>query len=372
MPYPRLEIDLAKIEHNTALIVRICREHGVRVMGVTKVCCGEHRVARAMLRGGVERIADSRVENLLKIRRAGIRVPLYLLRLPMKSQAAEVVEAADGSLNSELDVIRVLGAEASRRSRKHKVILMIDLGDLREGIWSDAAPDKVKGATPRAVKGPVDAALEAARVPGIELEGIGTNLTCFGGVCPTPENLGRLVQIAESLGERLGRPPETVSGGNSSSLLLAQAGRLPRGITELRIGEGIMLGRETVERRPIPGAHLDAFRLIAEVIEVKDKPSVPAGEIGEDAFGRNPAFPDRGIRRRAIAALGRQDAVLEGLTPEPSGIEVLGGSSDHLLLDVTDSPTPIRVGDRISFIPGYGALLAAMTSPYVEKVYVGG
>lgn len=360
---PALTIDLAKIRDNAELVAETLAKNQVRLTGVTKVLLGSPEVGRAMLEGGAGALADSRIENLAEMREAGLDrhpwtrhpVPLYLLRLPMISQAQMVVEVADGSLNSELETIRALGTAARARGRRHRVILMVDLGDLREGLWPDQA---------------VEAALASAKVPGIELEGLGTNLTCYGGVVPTPENLGRLAELAREVGERLGRPLSVVSGGNSSSLGLVLSGRLPGGINDLRVGEGILLGRETCHRDPLPGTHLDALIISAEIIELKDKPSVPLGQTGQDAFGGRPGFEDRGIRRRAIVALGRQDAVPEGLEPLLPGVEILGASSDHLILDVSDCPETIRVGGAMEFIPRYGCLLAAATSPYVNKVYI--
>jgi len=54
------------------------------------------------------------------------------------------------------------------------------------------------------------------------------------------------------------------------------------------------------------------------------------------------------------------------------GISVLGGSSDHLILDVEDAAENVKVGDELEFWPGYGALLALSTSPYVQKVVIRG
>ena len=128
-----------------------------------------------------------------------------------------------------------------------------------------------------------------------------------------------------------------------------------------------MLGVETLARQPLPGLRQDAFRLSAEVIEVQRKPSVPTGEICQDAFGRTPEFVDRGWERRAILALGRQDCIPEGLRP------VTGGSRGAWRQ--LGSPDPggragLDVGEEVEFFPSYGALLAAMTSPYVYKEYL--
>ena len=110
----------------------------------------------------------------------------------------------------------------------------------------------------------------------------------------------------------------------------------------------------------------------APVIECKVKPSMPVGTSAQDAFGTVPVFTDRGERRRAICAIGRQDAPAEGLRPLDARIEVLGASSDHLVLDVDDLPTPPRVGDSIAFVPGYSATLQLFTSRYVAKEFIDG
>ena len=94
-------------------------------------------------------------------------------------------------------------------------------------------------------------------------------------------------------------------------------GRMPAGVTSLRIGETILLGVDTLTREPTLDLHTDAFVLSAPVIECKVKPSLPSGEIAQDAFGKRPTFVDRGDRRRAIVALGRQDAIAENLSRRP-------------------------------------------------------
>lgn len=350
--YPKLVIDLKKLEENTRLIANRCFTEDVEPIAVTKVTCGDPKVARAMLAGGIRILAESRLENARRLKAAGIDAPLLLLRLPAPSQAAEVVELFQTSLNSELATIRALDAAAGEAGLTHKIILMVDLGDLREGILPSALKETVQ-------------AIVSLR--NIRLLGLGTNLTCYGGVIPTEENLGQLLEYNRQAENIYGRPLPVISGGNSSSLPLLFAGRLPA-VTQLRLGESIVLGRETVAREPIAGAHLDCFKVQAEVIEIREKPSVPIGEIGQDAFGGAPVFEDRGNHLRAILAIGRQDVVADGLEP-PAGIDILGASSDHLLLDVSNYPHSLAVGDTITFIPGYGALLAAMTSPYVTKEY---
>lgn len=352
MNCPKVVIDLKKIEENSRLLTRLCRENGIEPVGVTKVTCGDPKVARALLNGGMKMLAESRLENARRLQEADITAPLMLLRLPMPSQAEAVVEHFQCSLNSQLETIEALNRAAAAAGITHEIILMVDLGDLREGIWPDDVVKTVK---------------HIAGLDNIRLLGLGTNLTCYGGVIPTRENLGHLLLLNKQAEKIYSHPLPVISGGNSSSLPLLLAGKLPP-VTQLRLGESLMLGRETVARQPVPGAHLDCFVLEAEIIELRQKPSVPIGEIGQDAFGATPVFADRGERLRAIVALGRQDIAVDSLET-PSGIDILGASSDHLLLDVTDYPSPLAVGERLQFNPGYGALLAAMTSSYVGKEY---
>ncbi len=233
---------------------------------------------------------------------------------------------------------------------------MVDLGDLREGIWPDDVLPFVG---------------EVVRLEGIRLAGLGANLTCYGGVVPTAHNMNRLAGLAQTAEERLGVRLPWISGGNSSALPLIAAGEMPAAVNHVRIGEAILLGRETIHRTPWPGTSQDAFLLHGEVIECKEKPSVPTGERGEDAFGKVRSFVDRGTGPRALVNLGREDVDVEVLAPRDERLEIIGASSDYLILDVARAGGEIRVGDEIVFSLGYGALLAAMDSEYVEKRFVG-
>lgn len=351
-----LTVDLDRIEHNARTITALCARYGIAVTGVTKCTCGLPEVARAMQRGGVRAIGESRLANIARLAAAGVDAELMMLRLPARSEAEAVVRRTAVSLNSELAVLQALSAAAVEQCRVHDVVLMVDVGDLREGLW----PDEL-----------VSVARRTVALPGVRLVGLGTNLTCYGGVVPTPENMGRLVGYVDELERTLGVRLRCVSGGNSSALPLIAAGKMPARINHVRIGEAILLGRETMHRTPWPDTHQDAFALHSEVVELKRKPSVPVGELGTDAFGRKPHFVDRGERDRAILAIGRQDVDPEGLRPLAAGMSIIGASSDELIVDVSESGRPLQVGDDIAFGVDYGALLAAMTSPYVDKRLVG-
>lgn len=353
---PRLEVYLDRIRHNARHVVKLCSALGIEVMGITKGVCAWEPVVRCMIEAGVAKLGDSRLKNVRTLRQAAPGVPVYLIRIPMVSELEQVVAYADGSFHSEVEVVRLLSERATALGRRHKVILMVDVGDLREGVM----PEDVLATVAK-----------ISALPGIEFEGLGTNVGCYGGVLPTRENTAILVELAQEIERSLGLKVSTVSGGNTATLALAERGELPQGITQLRVGEAILLGTDTTGSRPVPGTFQDTMVLKAEVIELKLKPSVPRGKIGRDAFGRTPVFEDRGLMRRAIVALGRQDCNVEGLVPLDSRIRVLGASGDHMLLDVTYlSETEIRVGSIVEFRPTYSTMLGLMTSPYVLKTPV--
>jgi predicted amino acid racemase len=352
---PRLEIYTDRIETNARAVIDLCQAHGVQVACVTKVMGAHPAILHALKAAGAGMIADSRILNLESIANTGCTLPVLLLRSPDPSRVCDVIPCADYSLNSSIETIKLLSQAAELFKRKHKVIIMVDVGDLREGVW----PDRV-----------IPVVREAARFPNIEIVGLGTNLACFGGVIPTTKNMQLLVDLRDACRKATGLELDLISGGNSANLPLLAAGGMPREINHLRIGETITLGRNVLDRSPWPGTRQDTIRVVAEVIEVECKPSVPIGARGQDAFGHKVEFDDRGRRMRALCNIGHQDVVVDGIMPEEKGIIVLGGSSDHLVLDVEEADHEVKVGDEIGFQPSYGSLLAATTSPYMQKVII--
>jgi ornithine racemase len=351
--YPRVEVSLSKLRHNTKVMGELCSGSGIKIWGVTKAFCAIPEAAKAMIEGGAYGLADSRISNLIKLK--DVPGKKILLRIPMHTEVEDVVEYADYSLNSELSTLKLLGEAALKKDKTHSVVIMLDLGDLREGVWPEKADDFIE---------------EVVKIQGITIKGFGVNLTCYGGVIPDENNLGKLVEVAKSMEQKYNLDLEVVSGGNSSSIYLLKEGRLPEGINNLRLGEILLLGRETAFGKAIEGMYSDVFVLKGEIAELKEKPSVPIGNIGMDAFGNTPIIEDRGMMKRAIIAIGRQDIDPGLMRPADEKIEIIGASSDHTIIDVTNSDREYKVGDIIDFYMDYGCLLKATTSTYVEKLVV--
>lgn len=335
------------------MLVAILADRGISITGVTKATLGSAEIAKVWLRAGVSGLGDSRVENLQALRAASIRARLTLIRSPMLTQVDVVVRNADVSLNTEIDVIRRLSAAAVQAERIHGVVLMVELGDLREGIM------------PRDLEG---IARQTLLLPNLSLDGIGTNLACHNGVSPDAANMGVLSGLAGSIEATFGLDLPTISGGNSGNLDWVLSGADTERVNDLRLGESLLLGREPLHRRHIEGLFTDAITLVAEVIESGSKPSQPWGDMAQNAFGQATRLRRNGSTQQAVLAVGEQDTDCHALGA-PVGFEITGASSDHLVLDCGSSSPP--VGREIRFQLGYSALVRAMTSPFVSQVTSG-
>lgn len=353
MKYPALIIDMTKLEENLKEIRNLSATTDITFCAVTKCFCALPKLTRLYFEMGFRDFADSRLENLKKIHYQGVRK--WLLRLPMISEAKETVLFSDISLNSEIETIRKLGTEANKLDKKHGVILMVELGDLREGVLAENA---------------VALAGEIIEVKGIELIGIGANFNCYGGIIPTPETLNKLINVVNEIEQKYKITLEIISGGNSGSVYMINENLLPKRITNLRIGEVIFIGKETSFQDNLWGLHTDIFTLCAEIIELKEKPSLPYGKCGRNAFGEEVKHISKGQMKRAIVACGRQDVSIEKIEPHDKLINIIGSSSDHIILDVTNTNEKYQVGSIIEFSVSYSALLSLCTSEYVEKIFM--
>ena len=360
--YPKLLIDINKLRENIDAVAKITKEDGgCSMMIVTKCLCADRKVAEMITsHPAVDYLADSRIANIKKyqdlVEASGKQS--VLLRLPMMSEIEDVVRYANVSFNSEMETIEALNAEAGRQGKVHKVVLMVDLGDLREGIFFENEEEILETAE------------KIHAMEHVELYGMGTNLTCYGAIIPKNDNLSVLCDIAEKVEQKLGIRLEMVSGGNSSSIYLVGKDELPEKISNLRLGESFLLGNDTAYGSRLPGTVNDGLLCEAQIVELKTKPSLPIGEVGVDAFGQKPFYEDRGRIRRAILAIGQQDTDRDGMHPLDEKVDVLGASSDHLILDVTKSDKEYHIGDTVRFTLDYGAVLRLATSEYVTKEYI--
>lgn len=351
MTSPRVEINLGKIQANARCLVRRLGANGLSVTGVTKAVCGHPDVARAMIEGGVSGLADARIKNVVRMRKAGISCPISMIRAPIVNEMKDVIQHCGTSFNTEINTILKLGAVATKQGISHGVILMVEMGDMREGIL----PENL-----------TDCAMQVTATPGLALKGIAANFACMGDVAPTKGHMAILSRLADQIDGACGPFVGHVSGGGSASLTWALSAFSHRRVNNLRLGEAILLGTDPVTGAPISGLHTDAFTLFSEVIETSCKPnSLPtrlvAPELGILKLVRNDEF-----RVRTILAVGEQDTDPSGLT-FPSEFTFIGATSDHTLVETAKPSAPI--GSEMKMGLNYLALMRAMSAPDVVKIF---
>lgn len=356
--YPQLETDLNIVRRNALEIKRRCGENGIKITAVIKGVNADAEIVKAVLAAGVEQLGTSRLSHIEHCREQGITASWLLLRIPQLCECEAVVRLTDVSLESSIDTVKAIENECVRQNKTHRIIMMLDTGDLREGYWdreqllSDCTEIKES-------------------CPHIKIAGIGSNFTDYGATVPTVDKLSELVGMSRRMENILGYPMQYVSGGATTSYPLVHRGQMPKGINHLRIGETIILCHDLPDEWGVDVDYLSSpVMLKAQVIEVIKKPSVPVGETATDAFDNRPRFEDRGERRRAILALGRADVGdAKKLLPQESGAEILGATSDHTIIDVEDCEREIKTGDIMEFRLTYENLMFASLSGDVRKIY---
>ena len=272
---PRIEIALSQIRDNTRMLSELYGQKGISLMGVSKAVLGEPSIVEAMIQGGVQFIADSRIENIQKMKMAGISTQLVLLRTPL-SQAESIVKSADISLNTEIETLKKLSHYAKIHNKNHQVIIMVELGDLREGILPCDLSQFIR---------------ETLSLPHIKIIGIGSNLACHGGVKPDEINMHQLSKLADALEKEFQVNLEVISGGNSANYDWYKSARDIGRINNLRLGESILLGCETVSRKAIPGLHTQRIPTHCRSDRVQEKTIPPFGRDLPGRFWQYSQFP---------------------------------------------------------------------------------
>jgi predicted amino acid racemase len=356
--YPSIELDLGKLQSNINQMISRCSDRGISLTGVVKGFTGIPEGIKVFAEAGCDYIASSRLEQIQDAIDYGIKANYMLIRIPMLSEIEDVIRLTDISLNSEVEVLKALNKEALKQGKIHKVILMTDLGDLREGFWEK--------------KELLDAAIMVENeLVALYLAGIGTNIGCYGSIKPTIEKMNSLIDEAEMIERAIGRKLDIISGGATTSLPMVLDGTMPARINNLRVGEGIILARDLKDLYGLDMSYMfqDIFTLKAEVIEVKNKPSYPVGEFAFDAFGKPGNYEDLGIRKKVLLGIGKVDiAYPDMIFPRDTGVKILGASSDHLIIDVEEADRDFKLGDVVEFDLCYATIVFATNSPNVRII----
>lgn len=351
-------LDAAKLKDNYTYIDNVFKENKVKWSPVSKMMCGNRAFLDVLLRLGIDEVCDSRVTNLKRLKALNPDIETAYIKPPPRRSVKSIIEFADVSFNTEYETIKLLSEEAVKQNKLHKIIIMIELGELREGVMRDDF---------------MDFYAKVFELPNIEVIGIGTNLTCMYGVLPNHDKLIQLSLYKELIEAKFNRDIPYVSGGSSVTIPLIFQGLLPEGVNHFRVGETLYLGTDVYNNRPFEQLHSDVFKIYAEIIELNEKPTIPMGELGYNLTGETKEFDDSQVAERsyrAIIDLGLLDIESTHLIPNDPHVELVGESSDMIVVDLGSNPNEYKVGDLLEFRMTYMGILRVMNSDYVGKKVV--
>lgn len=350
-----ITLDRNKLKHNYDYLNRLFDGNGISWSVVSKLLCGHPLFLEELRKLGVTRICDSRMANIKAIKKIAPDIETMCIRPPALRAIPDIVRYADISFNTEYATLEKLSAEASRQGKVHQVIIMIELGELREGVLrDDVLPIYEKTLT----------------LPHIDIVGVGTNLSCLSGILPDYDKLNQLCLYRDLLHAKFGKAIPYVSGGTSVTIPLLTDKVVPAGINHFRIGETLFFGNDLYHDTLLPDMEHDVLKLYAEIIELEEKPLIPEGRLGTNLEGDTPEFDrnDRGKTSvRAILDIGLLDVEHTHIFPDDNAISCCGACSDMLVVDLGENTTQYKTGDTIAFSMDYMGAVRLMNSRYIGK-----
>jgi len=351
-----ITLDTEKLKKNYDYLEELLTSNGVTWAVVSKLLCGNKTYLQEVINLGVRQMCDSRVSNLKMIKSISDKVETVYIKPPPNHSIDKIVKYADISFNTEIDTIRLLSKEAKKQDKVHKIIIMIETGELREGVLQEEFLDFY------------DAVF---KLPNIEVVGIGTNLTCMYGILPSHDKLIQLCLYEQLIEAKFNKEIEYVSGGASVTIPLIFQGLLPKGINHFRIGETFFLGTDVYNSVTLDQMENGVFQLYAEIIELTEKRMKPIGEFGKNLLGETVIFEETDDQsetsHRALIDLGLLDIDQEHIKLKNKNLKIVGASSDMLVVDLGENKENYQVGSQLEFEMDYMGVLRIMNSKYIDK-----
>ncbi len=350
-----LKLYRKKLQENYNYLDHLFKSNDIKWGITTKLLCGNTDYLKEVADLGIGEMHDSRISNLRKIKEIDPEVLTIYIKPPPRDIIESVVKYADASLNTELTTLHALSEEAQRQNTVHKVIVMIEMGDLREGVMREDLINFYE---------------KVFELPAIEVIGIGTNLNCMHGVMPDEDKLIQLALYKQIISLQFDKEIPLVSGGTTVTIPLLLRDQLPKGINHFRVGEALFFGKDLFSEGTIEGMHNDVMELYSQIIEIAEKPKVPSGDLGKNPQGKvaNIDKDEYGkTSYRAILDIGYLDINPDHLINIHDDVKIADASSDMLILDVGDNKNNYEVGDFIRFRMKYMGALGIMNSDYIDK-----
>lgn len=348
-------MNFKKLKHNYEFLDKLFKSNNIQWAVVSKVLCGNKLYLAELMNLRIEQICDSRLTNLKSIKLINEKIETIYIKPPSKREITSIIKFADISVNTEISTIKSLSKAAKKMNKVHKIFIMIEMGELREGVLRDEFIKFYE---------------KVFKLENIEVVGIGTNFSCLYGVLPNADKLIQLSLYEQLIEAKFNRNILFVSGGSSVVIPLMLSNILPKGINHFRVGETLFLGTDIYHNKLIDGMEYDIFKLYAEIIELTEKPSIPSGDLGTNVEGKDFEFNTNEIGKesyRAIINLGLLDVDEKHIWPSDKNIEFVGASSDMIVIDLKNNPKNYKVGDSLEFKMDYMGILRLMNSKYIDK-----
>jgi predicted amino acid racemase len=350
-----ITLDRYKLKDNFDYLDNLFKENNIDWAIVTKMLCGNKTYLKEVLDLGISQVCDSRVSNLRAIKSLNPKVETIYIKPPPKRSIKSIIKYADISMNTSFETVKLLSDEAIEQNKTHKIVIMIEMGELREGVLRDEV---------------INFYSRIFELPNIEIIGIGTNLSCLYGVLPNQDKLIQLSLYKQLIEQKFNKNIPYVSGGSSVTIPLIKQGLLPDTINHFRVGETLFLGTNVYDGTPFDFMHNDVFRIYAEIIELFEKPTVPQGDMGQNVEGETFDFDaDKSgeTSYRALIDLGLLDIEQNHLFPTSDSCELAGASSDMIVVDLGKNKKNYKVGDLLEFKTDYMGALRLLNSRYIDK-----
>ncbi len=361
-----LIIHTNKIKDNIKKLSEFFAKNGIQWSLVTKVFSGDKEFLKHVLTedviANINSVGDSRLSSLKNLKAVNPKIKTIYIKPPAKIYAADLVKYADISLNSSYTTILAINEAAEKIKKVHQIIIMIELGELREGVNRADIMDFYK---------------KVFNLSNIEVIGIGSNLGCMYGVEPTYDKLLQLSLYKELISARFKKELQLLSGGTSITLPLVENHVMPKEINHFRIGEAAFFGLSPYDNKQFKNLNTDTFEFSANIIELEDKKLVPDGIISDANIGHTANYEKLDVSDssfKAILDFGLLDVDKNDIEPLDSSITFVGITSDMLVIDIGNNKTKdgkekYKVGDKIKFTPNYMAVARLLSSKFIEKKY---
>lgn len=350
-----LVLNRKSFAHNFEFLRNLFEKHNIEWGIVTKLVCGNNKFLQEIIQLGARELLDSRISNLKKIKMIDPAVRTIYIKPPPHRTLKNVVKYADVSFNTDYETLKLLSEEAHSQEKMHQVIIMIEMGDLREGVMGEDL---------------INFYARVFELPNIEIIGFGTNLNCLYGVMPSTDKLVQLTLYKQIIELKFNKKIPLISGGSSVTLPMLLKKQLPKNINHFRIGETLYFGNNLITGETIKGMRDDVISFYAEIIELIEKPLVPEGELGENPSGEKFEIDPKDYGKtswRALLDVGLLELSPDFLEPYDKSIKLAGGSSDMLVIDLGKNPKKYKVGDYVKFKLKYMGALGLFNSDYVSK-----